>query len=130
MPLGVVDGAQFGVGLGVGVIDFSAEEDGPAYHSDAGPITENILGILRIDAADHGDAAAIELGKGVADRAEHPEFRPAIFGIPFGHGQTAGSNRAGDIDLAIGHGIAGAVAGIAEHDNLRADIEIANVVGG
>ena len=101
-----------------------------ADHADAGPVAEDIFRILRIDAADHANAAAVELGKGVAHRAEHPHFRSLIVRVPFGHGQAAGADGAADHHPAAGHGVADAVGGIALDDDIRADVEIADIVRG
>jgi len=94
------------------------EVDETADHPDAGAIAEDIVGILRVDAADDGDTAAVEFGEGVAGRTEDPELRLVVFRVPLGHGQAAGPDRTADIDFAVGHGVAGAVGGIAEDGDL------------
>ena len=130
LPLLIVRPVEAGIGFGIGVIDRAAEIDETADHTDTGAVAEDIVRILGVDAADHGDAAAVELGKGVAGGAENPEFGSGVVRVPLGHGQTAGADRAADVHLAVGHGVAGAVGGVAEDGDFGADIEITDIVGG
>ncbi|EKD37354.1 MAG: hypothetical protein ACD_75C01159G0003 [uncultured bacterium] len=130
LPLFIAWGSELGIGFRIGVIGFAAKIDGAADHPDTGTVAENVVGIFRLDAADNRNSAAVELGKGIAGRAEDPEFRPFELGIPLGHGQTAGADGAADEYLAVGHGVARTVGGIAQDRDFRADIEIADVVRG
>ena len=99
-----------------------------ADHADAGPVSEHIGGGFRINPADYGDTAAVEFGEGVAGGAENPQLGPAVVRVPLGHGQAAGADRTGDKDLAVGHRVTGAVAGITKDSDLRADIQVAEVI--
>jgi len=130
LPVRIIGGDQFGVGLGIGIVDGAPEKNLAADHADTRPITEHIRRIFGVDPADHGQAAAVEFGKGIAHRAKHPHLRALILRVPFGHGQTAGTDGAADHDPAAGHGVADAVGGIALDNHIRADIEVADIVGG
>ena len=54
------------------VPDGAAEVDRAAHHAHAGPIAQDVLTVPGVDAADHGYAAGLELGEGIAHVAEIP----------------------------------------------------------
>ena len=130
LPLLVVRFDFLDIGGGKAAIGLAAKVDHAANHAHTGPIAEHVVRGLGINTADHAEPAAVELGKGVAHRAQYPELGPGIFRVPLGHGQTAGADGAPDHHLAVGHGVADAVGGIAQHGDLGADIEVAHVVRG
>ena len=100
-----------------------------ANHTDAGSVTQDIVGILGIDTADNSDTAAVELGKGVTGGTQDPQLRSFVVRVPLGHGQTAGTDRTADKYLAVGHGVADTVGRIAENGNLGTNIEITDIIG-
>ena len=130
LPLGVVRPGELGVGGRIGTVGGAAEVDLAAHHAHAGPIAKHVVRVLRLHPADHADAAAVELGEGVAHRAEHPHLGPLVVRVPLGHGQAAGADGAADHHPAAGHGVAHAVGGVALDDDVRADIQVADVVRG
>ena len=130
LPFGVVRPGELGVGGRVGTVGAAAEIDLAADHAHAGPIAEHVVRVLRFHPADHSETAAVELGKGVAHRAEHPHLGPLVVRVPLGHGQAAGADGAADHHPAAGHGVAHAVGGVALDDDVRADVQVADVVRG
>ncbi|OPZ59941.1 MAG: hypothetical protein BWY87_00740 [Deltaproteobacteria bacterium ADurb.Bin510] len=126
-PVGVADLAQPRIGLAETLVR-AAEEDPAADHADAGSIAQDVAVVALVQAADHGRAASHELGEAVAHAAQHPEFGRGVLGILLGHGHAAGADVAADVNLALGHAIAGAVGGVAVHDDGGAGVQPAHVV--
>ena len=88
------------------------EEDLSADHPHQGAVPQNIFGGLGVHAADDGNAAGHELPEVIPHRSQDPELRRGESGVLLGHGHAPGADISGHIDLPLGHGVAGAVAGV------------------
>ena len=129
VPLFVRDIDELGVLLAVSLVG-PAEEDLAAHHAHAGAVAEDVVGVKGLMPAHDGDASRHELGEGIAHAAENPELGGGEAGVVLGHRHAAGADVACHIDLALGHGIAAAVRGMAVHDNVGAGVEPAHIVRG
>ncbi len=127
LPVVVTDGHQLGVPLAVAAMG-STEKNLATHHSDEGAVAQHVVGILGIDAADHGNAPGHELPEIIPHRSQHPELGRRKARVALGHGHTAGTDITGHPHDALGHGIGGAVAGVAVNDDLGPGIEPAGVV--
>ena len=99
-----------------------------AHHADAWAVAKDIIGAGRLMPADDGNAARHKLGKGIAHAPQHPQLRRSEAGVVFCHGHAARPDIAGNINLALSHGISHAVGGIAANDDLRSGIEPSHVI--
>ncbi len=122
-------GHQAGILRAVGFL-LSAEEYFAADHADAGPVSQHVSFFFRARAADHGDAARHEFRERIRHFAEDPEFGWFKARVEFGHGHAARADVAADVNPALSHGVCRSVGGISVHDDLRACVEPADVVGG
>jgi hypothetical protein len=73
-PLFLIRVRQAGVLFAV-VLVGAPEVDRPPHRPDAGVVVEDVVLILRPEAADHRDAAGRKLRKRIADAFQDPEFR-------------------------------------------------------
>ena len=103
--------------------DRPAEVDRAADHAHAGPVAKDILGVPRVDAADHSDAACLELGKGIAHVPEVPGLRGIETRVVLRHGVAACAAAALDIEDALGGSVMGAVRHVAQDSDLGAAVE-------
>ncbi len=110
-------------------LDRAAEIDRAADHAHAGTVAQDVLGVPGIHAADHGNAAGLELGKGIAHAAEVPGLEVREPGVLLGHGVAPRAAAALDVELALGPRVMCAVRHVAEHGDRRAAVEPARVVG-
>ncbi len=129
MPLFVIGGRQAGVLFTVALVG-ATEEDLPPHHSDAGAVAEDVFLLLCPDAANYRDAAGHELGEGIADPSEDPEFGGIEAGVMLRHRHPARPDVTLDIDLPLGHCVSRTVGGVAADGDLGAGVEPAHVVGG
>ncbi len=130
LPLLIVRKQGLYIGTGVCVVGFAAVVNPSANHAHTGPVAQNVVGSLCLNPAYHAYSAAVELCKGVANRAQDPQFRPLVLRVPLGHSKAPGTDGAGYHHLALCHGIAHTVGGVTKYCNFRADIQIAHIVRG
>ena len=121
-------GQQFRVGSAVNFL-LTAEEDFASNHADTGTIAQHIFIIFGAFAANDSDAARHKFGERVSDFAEYPEFGRLKTRIMLGHGHPARADVSVDINFTLRHGVGHAVGRIAMHNNLRAGIQPADIVG-
>ena len=109
--------------------DRAAEIDRAADHAHAGTVAQDVLGVAGVDAADHGNAPGLELGKGIAHAAEVPGLEVREPGVLLGHGVAPRAAAALDVELALGPRVMRAVRHIAQHRDDSAAVEPARIVG-
>ncbi len=129
VPLFVRDIDELGVLFAVTFIR-PAEKDLATHHSHTGAMAEYVVGVKGPMPAHNGDASRHELRERIAHAAEDPELGRGEAGVVLGHRHAAGADVACHIDLALGHGIAAAVGGMAVHDNVGTGVEPAYIVRG
>ena len=127
VPIIVFDRNQFGIGLAVAAMR-SPEKNLAANHSDKGPIAQNILRVLGLMSANHGNSAGHKLTEVITGRTQHPEFRRRKTRIVLGHGHAAGTDVAGDKNFALRHGIGATIARISMNHNLGPGIEPTDII--
>ncbi len=128
LPVGRFDGQYSGVRLAESPVR-APEKHLAAHHADQGPVSQDIAGVLGIDATDDGNAAGHEFSEIISDRSQNPELRGRKPRVLLGHGHAARSDIAADKDLALGHGVAGAVSRMAVDHDLGAGIQPAHIIG-
>ena len=128
-PVIIGDGYLPGIRVAEALVGTSAI-DPSAHHAHAGTIPKNIFRVLRVVAADDGNAAGHELGKVIARRPEDPQFRRGEAGIALGHGHAAGADIARNVDLALRHGVGRAIGGVAVDDDFSPAVEPADIIRG
>ena len=111
-------------------MDITAEIYGTADHADAGAVTEDVVRIARLDAADHSDPAGLEFGKRVADIAKIPRLKRFEARVPLGHCVATGATTALDVEDALGAGVMGAVGDVAQDRYLGPAVYPADIVRG
>ncbi len=123
-------GDRLGIGVGVGAVGLAAEVDRAADHADAGPIAQDIFGVFGSTPQTTPMPPQLNSAKvSPTEPSTHSSGR-WYSGFHLVMVRPRAPMEPPIIHLAVGHGVADAVGGIALDGDLGADIEIADIVRG